>query len=384
MKNLLTCSHCHKKYEEPLILYDGRRACPKCLAVTSNGNIDKKAFCLSKENHELYVRAKVLYLQTILALAKASSANVLEEKDKKSLSAAFSFARESYEEGNPASAILLSYLYRYGLLCFLGIKYSDKDRLALAGSYLAQVLDNPVVEDREGLLDKEPYPKLREVAAYELSALLHSCKKDGILLEKDAYNAFVRSLHSFDPVLYGDFAPVGGSMSSDFALLESIFREDSKGNPIGTLSGIDQAGHRAPLLMVLRLESKNLEKVLEEQSIPFLSRIARKGDSRVHCYLFAELGGYRFELHRFQEDLSSYTSEKYVYLCVANLYGKHEASYRGVNKISDYEETLSSIVEIADRKERSYIFSDDDLSFFKKKGRKFSDKIAALKDSLQG
>ena len=380
-----TQSSCGKNFAKPLELYNGALVCPHCkkeLSVVTE-------FKLTERNQELY-NISELYLFRYLSpdSQDETKGSSLKLKPEEMINLAIENCRQSAKEGNPYAAYRMGYYNEF----FLETVRSEKDKMRIAFDYYSSLcycdLVQPKVEQGATPITTEEFGFLKRQAGV---ALLNLCINNSKALKGASRYDFERNKKRLTEI-YGPL-PVEKSVTDSRAgtRIQSIFKI--------LLSCIKK--ERTPLWGLFMLNGAELKELFslksnEKDNKPELFKLISKGvefrylpcdsqgnitknvDDRQFIRLIGE--------SKIKERIASIKDNENIYLYLFNSKGSHDLPNSQIKRIG---EKLSSknfydVCTLIDYSAQEYLFFDDDILYFKKKGSKIEKCVELLIKHIAG
>ncbi|MCQ2742691.1 MAG: hypothetical protein MJ239_05270 [Bacilli bacterium] len=364
-----TCRFCGKKYDNPLVLFDGARACPKCRRQITLRD-DEVDFKFNDQNIEQFEKAEILYLESIKSISNHKS-DELPRDTKFKIKAAIKFATEAFELGHPEAAILLSDMYFYQIDSFVGDKDMDlAERYRLAAWLLVSVLKDNEFQNEEGNNQGDAFAdsKIKERAARKLKTILNEIAINQIPVSPADFESFRKTLEAYFPSMAEGIEAVNVSKGG-YSLIQDLLRMDDGKRIVGSLNGT-----RPVNLAFINCSVADIETAMEDSTnyMSLYRQLSKSGD--VYIYLFRrEAGEYQWYSLRnkpeFKDEIGLKRAEK-VFLGVFASGGRRKHDKDVLPDGDSLTRSYSNIISHARDNDTSLIFTDDDFAFFTDKKHK--------------
>ena len=126
----MICNNCKREIDEPLNLFNGEWACPRCCGKIDFATTDLEE---TEENRELFIHGETHLLKALLL---EDSAGDIKKQFEELISSAHYFFQQAAELGNPDAFYRLGYLYDKDLI---DKNRTEKNRCQIALKYYLAV-----------------------------------------------------------------------------------------------------------------------------------------------------------------------------------------------------------------------------------------------------
>ena len=368
----MECTKCHINVKDPLELYTGEMACPKCRSQLTM--VPRRISAQEPRAQELFYLAELYYHYSLCKNAKLPVTDLIDKSAMTSedmLDKAIYYCQEALKLGHPEALWRMAFFYDKD--------YIEKDstesvrcRIA-AHLYLAIVTATDIQFTGYGST-REETDMLKRRAADDLFSML-------------------KGMSRRDRKIYAEKLTEHGYLTQEAAKELAEQAERSGAEELISMLSRATSKRRAPLFGIIRIRKEQLEKIKSEivESPVVVNRkislmfIPLNSDDK---YDFRNsLGGKSpFHIARVSADavkkgISLAVEKSAEYCCVYffNKAGKHRF-YNSASKRNKLEKTISGdLIDklISSTPGHSYIFNDDDVFFKNNRADKIIAEITA-------